>query len=90
MINKKVYDIGGLQKYRNFMNDRTAIKYFKKIANRTTEKEREQVARQLTEQAQNKKTPHRDKILTALDFYNSLPAWYWTRTSERIPMWMLG
>ena len=87
--NKKVYDIGGLLRISDTLEDITAIKYFKKIANRKTQKEREEVAARLTEKAKNPKTPLRDKIQEALDYYNGLPPWYWSRTSERIPIRMI-
>ena len=88
-INKKIYDIGGLIRCQGVLEDRTALKYFKKIANRNTQKEREQVVNQLTEKVKNPKTPLREKMQAALDYYNSLPPWYWLRTSDRIPIRMI-
>lgn len=87
--NKKIYDIGGLIRYSGTINDRTTLKFFKKIANRNTQKEREQVVNQLTEKVKNPKTPLRNKIQEALDYYNNLPSWYFTRTSENIPIRMI-
>lgn len=86
---KKVYDIGGLIRCQGVLKDRTSIKYFKKIANRHTKKEREEVANRLTEQAKNPKTPLRKNILEALDYYKGLPPWYFTRTSDNIPIRMI-
>lgn len=88
-INKKVYDIGGLIRIQGAIKDRTTLKYFKKIANRNTQKEREEVVKNLTEKVENIKTPHRDKIIEALDYYKGLPPWYWSRTSENIPIRMI-
>ena len=85
-INKKVYDIGGMLKITDSLQDRLELKYFKKIANRNTQKEREQVATQLTEKTKNPKTPHRDKIIRAVEFYRELPESYWKRNSETIPI----
>lgn len=76
-LRKKVYDIGGLIKSSDAINDRTTLKYFKKIANRNTPEEREKVVNQLTEKVKNPRTPLRDKILTALKYYKELPPWYW-------------
>lgn len=87
--NKKIYDIGGILRYSGALEDRTAIKYFRKIANKNTQKEREQVAEQLTKKTENIKTPHRDKILMALEYYKGLPPWYFTRTSDNIPIRMI-
>lgn len=88
-IHGKIYDIGGMVKIVNVPHDRLLLKYFKKIANRNTQKEREQVVAQLTEQAKNTKTPHRNKIIKALEYYNSLPPWYWVKTSETVPIRMI-
>lgn len=88
-INKKVYDIGGLTQYDKFFSDRLNLKYFKKIANRNSKNEREKVVIQLAEQIKNPKIPHRDKMANAITFYKSLPEWYWSRTSEKIPITMI-
>ncbi len=87
--NKKIYDIGGLIRIQGALDDKIAIKYFKKIANKNTQKEREQIAEQLTKKTENIKTPHRDKILMALDYYKGLPPWYFARTSDNIPIRMI-
>ena len=81
-INQKIYDIGGLQRCRDFLTDKVSLKYFKKIANRKTEKEREKVVEELSKQIKNKKTPLRDKIETAVEFYKKLPKWYWLENQE--------
>lgn len=87
--NKKVYDIGGMLRISDFIEDRTTLKYFKKIANRNTPEEREQVVNQLTEQIKNLKTPLRNNIAEALDYYKGLPPWYFNRTSENVPIRMI-
>lgn len=84
--NRKQYDIGGLIRYYGAIKDRTTIKYFKKIANKTTTKERKKVANQLSEQVKNPKTPHRDKIIAALNYYNGFSEWHWLRTSDNVPI----
>lgn len=83
--NNKVYDIGGLLRDKTFIKDRTTLKFFRKIANRNTEKERQEVASQLSKRAENPRTPLRRNIVEALDFYNSLPQWYWNMHRENVP-----
>lgn len=87
--NKKVYDIGGMLRHSDALTDRLTLKYFKKIAVRNSQKEREMVLNQLKKKAENPKTPLRDKITAAIDYYNWLPAWYWNRTSETVPIRMI-
>ena len=65
------------------MTDKVSLKYFKKIVNRNTEKEREKVVAQLRKEIENPKTPLRDKIATAIEFYNKLPKWHWLENQER-------
>ena len=88
-INDKIYDIGGLKKHSDFINDKLTLKYFKKIANRNSKEEREKVIRQLEQQIENPKTPLREKMSNAIEYYKSLPDWYWTKTSENIPICMI-
>ena len=37
----------------------------------------------------NYKTPLREKMSNAIEYYKSLPDWYWTKTSENIPICMI-
>lgn len=84
--NNKVYDIGGLLRDKTFIKDRTTLKFFKKIANRNTEKERQEVVNNLTLKAENPRTPLRRNIIEALNFYKSLPPWYWLVYKEEVPI----
>ena len=82
-INKKIYDIGGLQRCDDFLTDNISLKYFKKIANRNSEKEREKVVEQLSRKIETQKTPLRDKIEMAIKFYKRLPKWYWLENKSK-------
>lgn len=68
-IQDKIYDAGGFVKLKNFIDDKVVRRYYKKIRNRNTKQEQEQVAENLKAIVQNPKTPHRDKIIKALEIY---------------------
>lgn len=67
LINGKIYDMGGFLKIWNFTPDKVTRRYFKKLVNNP------QASTQLLKQYQtlldDPKTPHRDKILDAIDLY---------------------
>lgn len=64
----KIYDVGGFQKYANFMDDKIVLRYFKKLFFRS-EKELPGVLARIEALAQNPKTPHRDKIQRAISLF---------------------
>ena len=66
---KDFYDGGGFIKRPNFIDDKVVLKYFKKIINRNTEKERLEVLANQEKMIDNPKTPHRDKIKKANELY---------------------
>lgn len=66
---KEFYDGGGFEKLYNFIDDKVVLRYYKKIINRNTEKERLEVLANQERLAENPKTPHRDKIKSANELY---------------------
>ena len=66
---KDFYDGGGFIKRPNFIDDSVVLRYFKKIMNRNTEKERLEVLTNLEKMTENPKTPHREKIQKAIELY---------------------
>jgi hypothetical protein len=66
---KDFYDGGGFIKRPNFIDDKVVLRYFKKIMNRNTEKERQIVLANQEKMVENPKTPHRDKIKRANELY---------------------
>lgn len=68
-IEGKQYDVGGFSKNEYFINDKVVYKFYKKIINRNTKSERITVAQNLEKIIKNPKTPHRDKIQQAVEFY---------------------
>ena len=70
-INDKMYDGGGFEKLSHFIDDNVVRKNYKKIINRNTEKERLQVITNMEKLAENPKTPHRNKILKAVQIYKT-------------------
>ena len=62
----KLYDIGGIVKDIDFINDRVVLKYYKKLCNRNSEKDLQLYLDILNKRIQNPKTPHRDKIIKAI------------------------
>ena len=66
---KDFYDGGGFEKRLNFIDDKIVLRYFKKIMNRNTEKERQIVLENQEKLVENPKTPHRDKIKRANELY---------------------
>lgn len=62
----RVIDVGNTAKGNKDLTDKTIRKYFKKIVNRNTEKERNEVLENLKKLASNPKTPLRNKIEKAV------------------------
>lgn len=66
-IGGRIFDMGGFQKLWNFTSDKVTRRYYKKLMNHP------ELAPQLLERyqrlAENPKTPHREKILDAIDLY---------------------
>lgn len=62
----RIIDLGGIVKLNNDLMDKTVLKYFKKIVNRNTEKERQRVIQELKKLISNPKTPLRNKIEKAI------------------------
>ncbi|MBO6273563.1 hypothetical protein J6O48_12400 [bacterium] len=69
IIHKKIYDIGGFEKTPLYTDDKMVIRYYRQIANRTSEKEKQQVLSQLETKIQNPKTPHRDKMIKGIELF---------------------
>lgn len=65
---KKVYDAGGFQKCSKFMDDKIVLRYFKKLFFRS-KKELPEVLARYEALVQNPKTPHRNKIQTAIELF---------------------
>ena len=74
MGTKDFYDGGGFIKRSNFIDDKVVLRYFKKIMNRNTEKERLEVLANQEKMVENPKTPHRDKIRRANELYKEFKA----------------
>ena len=66
-IGGKIFDLGGFQKLWNFTEDKVTLRYYKKLMNNP------KIADELLERfeilAENPKTPHREKILDAIELY---------------------
>lgn len=71
-ILKKIYDVGGFVKIPFYTDDKMVVRYYKQIANRNSQKEKQQVLSQLTAKIQNPKTPHRDKMIKAIELFNKV------------------
>lgn len=64
----KMYDVGGFQKGSTFMDDKVVLRYFKKLFFRSP-KELPEVLARYEALAKNPKTPHRNKIQTAIELF---------------------
>lgn len=69
LLHGKMYDVGGFKKLKCFTDDKMVMRYYKQIASRNTEKEKQQVIAQLEEKIKNPKTPHRNKMAKGIDLY---------------------
>lgn len=67
----RIIDVGGMSKKNDILTDKTVRKFYKKIVNRNTKQERQQVVDNLKKLAKNPKTPDRKKILAAIEYAES-------------------
>lgn len=67
IINGRIIDYGAMQMKNPELMDKTVLKYFKKIMNRTNVEERYELLYRYKRIAQNPKTQHREKILKAME-----------------------
>lgn len=68
----RIIDLGGMIKTNEKLMDKTTLKYFKKIVNRNTEKEKQQVIQELKKLVSNPKTPLRNKIEKAISLAENI------------------
>ncbi len=69
LLFRKIYDVGGFEKIPWYTDDKMVVRYYKQIANRNSEKEKQQVISQLQTKIQNPKIPHRDKIIKGIELF---------------------
>lgn len=67
----KIYDGGGNCKDLDFIDDKVVSGYYKKLCNRNSEKDLQLYLDILNKRIQNPKTPHRDKIIKAIQCFNN-------------------
>lgn len=67
----RIVDFGGIQTNKIKLQDKTTLKYYKKIMNRVKDKERLELVERLKELVKNPKTPLRDKIQAAINLAES-------------------
>lgn len=63
----RVIDMGGMSSLDSNLQDKTVLKYFKKILNRNTKKEQDEVIENLKKLTENPKTPNRNKIKKSIE-----------------------
>ncbi|MDR1327385.1 MAG: hypothetical protein LBJ74_03150 [Heliobacteriaceae bacterium] len=65
----RIFDYGQVEMRKGCedLTDKTVLKYFKKVMNRTNVEERHELLCRYKRLAENPKTPHRDKILKAIE-----------------------
>lgn len=68
-IRGKLFDGGGFEKTKDFIEDKVTRKYFKKLVNANSEKDLQNRLNSIQKEIDNPKTPHRDKIIQALNLF---------------------